>query len=78
MSTLTIELRPQAQGEHIHVAVFGGFSENRALWGTLHLRVGEFQLMAVSLSMGADRTKGMVKFEMDREAERKALAEADA
>ncbi len=55
-----------------------GYSENRALTGTLTLRVGEFQLFAVTLSMGADLTKGRVKFEMDREAERVALAEADA
>lgn len=78
MSVLTIELRPRAEGEHIKVDVFMGFSENRALTGTLTLRVGEFQLFAVTLSMGADRTRELVKFEMDREAERVALAEADA
>lgn len=78
MSVLTIELRPIAQGEHIHVAVHAGFSENRALLGHLHCRVGEFQLLAVTLSMGADLTKGRVRFEMDREAERRALLEADA
>lgn len=75
---LTIKLRPRAEGEHIKVDIFMGYSENRALTGTLTLRVGEFQLFAVSLSMGADLTKGRVKFEMDRELERVALAEADA
>ena len=78
MSALQIELRPQANGELIDVEILGGFSANRRILGRLHLRVGEFQLLAVTLSMGAEQTHGMVKFEMDREAERKALAEADA
>ncbi len=75
---LTIELRPRAEGIHIKVQIFSGYSENRALIGTLTCRVGEFQLLAVTLSMGADQTRGRVRFEMDRELERLALAEADA
>ena len=78
MNPLFIELRPQALGDMIQAQIFMGFSDNRRLVGSLILRVGEFQLFAVTLSMGADLTKGRVKFEMDREAERVALAEADA
>ncbi len=78
MSVLTIKLRPRAEGVHIKVDVFMGFSANQALTGTLTMRVGEFQLFGVALSMGVKQTRGMVRFEMDREAERRALLEADA
>ena len=78
MTALTIEWRPRAVGEHIEVDVLAGFDEEMNWKGSLLLRIGEFQLMAVALSMGADRTEGRVKFAMDQEAERKALAEADA
>ena len=77
MTPLTIEVRPSALGNMIQAQIMMGYSANRRLVGSLILRVGEFQLMCVALSMGADLTKGRVQFEMDRELERVALAESD-
>jgi hypothetical protein len=60
----------RASPDIIKVTVFYG-EEGQTMQnaGTLNLRIGEYQITAAALGIGAERTKGRLKFETEGEEE---------
>ena len=60
----------RASPDVIKVTVFYG-EEGQTMQnaGTLNLRIGEYQITAAALGMGAERTNGHLKFETEGEEE---------
>ena len=63
----TIKLRAELLGAHVHVRAFQGLDEDHlALTGTLVKRVGEWQIFACVMRMGAELTNGQLQVILDQ------------